>query len=552
MNKIFILVKVLLKNGGGNEGKKKSKIPGMLLNIFVTIILILSIGLPLGGLIASMYDAFAKIEQQGIVLNLGFSMVSLIVFIFGILYVLTTFYFAKDVETLLPLPIKAEEILSAKFITVLIYEYLTELVVLAPVILVYGIKSSAGVVYWLISILVFLLLPILPLVLASILNMVIMRFTNLGKHKDAFRTIGGILAVFSGIGINLLVQKGSSSSMSEEKLVELIYQGNNSMINILRDMFPTAKLATLSLISDSFSKAILNLVLFIGVTLAAVIIFMILAKLLYFKGVMGVSESFAKRKQLKSQELDKRIVQNSKIKAYTLKELKLLFRTPAFLVNCVIVNFIWPIFLVFYMFMDGNKLSVITQYTQNINDKNLLGLIVGIAFSIMLFINGTGVVACTSISREGEAMFINKYIPMSYREQIFGKVISAIIINMISIVIFTVMLAALKLPFVLVTSIFIVAILTNVISSMLGVIIDMNRPKLNWDNEQKAVKQNFNSLISTVITIIIAGLNAFIFIKLHPTLLIGFIGLAIVSLLIIATLIYYIEHKGQQVYGKIE
>ncbi|MBU3193263.1 putative ABC transporter permease subunit [Clostridium algidicarnis] len=552
MSKIFILIKVLFKNGSGSEGKRKSKFPSMILNIFLGLILVMSIGVPIGTFTAAIYKDFAVMGQEGIILSLAFSMVSFIIFIFGIIYVLTTFYFSKDIEALLPLPLKADEILSAKFITVLIYEYLTELIVLLPVIIGYGVKANTGISYWMISIIIFLLLPVMPLVLASILNMVIMRFTNLGKHKDAFRVVGGILAIFSGLGVNLLVQKASSSNMGEQNLLEVFAKGNNSMMNLLGGMFPTSKLAALALVSTSVNKGIMNLLLFILITVISFGVFMILARILYFKGVMGSSESFSKRKELKSKEFDKITSENSKIKSYVIKELRVVFRTPAFLLNCVVGTIVFPIFMIIYGFMDPNNIQMLTKITGEVKDPKLIGIIFGVAFSVILFISGSNAMASTSISREGELMFINKYIPITYREQIFSKIISSVIVNMISIILITAMIIILKLPLSLIISIFIISILGSVFTSTLGVVIDINRPKLNWDNEQKAVKQNINSFISFVISILIGGLNIYLFFKLKPTLLIGFISLVVVIVLIIALLIYYINGKGQEVYGRIE
>ncbi len=363
MSKIFILIKVLFKNGSGSEGKRKSKFPSMILNIFLGLILVMSIGVPIGTFTAAIYKDFAVMGQEGIILSLAFSMVSFIIFIFGIIYVLTTFYFSKDIEALLPLPLKADEILSAKFITVLIYEYLTELIVLLPVIIGYGVKANTGISYWMISIIIFFLLPVMPLVLASILNMVIMRFTNLGKHKDAFRVVGGILAIFSGLGVNLLVQKASSSNMGEQNLLEVFAKGNNSMMNLLGGMFPTSKLAALALVSTSVNKGIMNLLLFILITVISFGVFMILARILYFKGVMGSSESFSKRKELKSKEFDKITSENSKIKSYVIKELRVVFRTPAFLLNCVVGTIVFPIFMIIYGFMDPNNIQMLTKIT---------------------------------------------------------------------------------------------------------------------------------------------------------------------------------------------
>ena len=74
----------------------------------------------------------------------------------------------------------------AKFLTVVVYEYLTELIMLFPILMVYGVKNGEGIGFYLMSAVVFLLVPVVPLIMASIIVMIIMRFTNIGRHKDLF------------------------------------------------------------------------------------------------------------------------------------------------------------------------------------------------------------------------------------------------------------------------------------------------------------------------------------------------------------------------------
>lgn len=553
MNKIYILVKMLLKNGGGETNKKKGKMPSWISKILLTLIFVFCISLPLGGFISELYEALVQFNQQGLLISLGFSISTVIIFVFGILYVLTTFYFAKDIEMLLPLPLKSYEILTAKFITVLVYEYLTELLFLLPLLVVYGVKSSLGATYWALAVLVFLILPILPLALASILNMVIMRFTNLGKHKDAFRTIGGIFAMLIGIGINLLVQRSSNSAVTQEEMMSMLAEGNNSLVRVINSVFPTAKLGTYSLIGVSSKEMAFNIALFILVSMVSIAIFMVVAQKLYFKGVVGVSESFAKRKKLDRKEIEKSTTESSKLKAYTLKEIKVLLRTPAFLVNCVVGNFIWPIFLVFTMFMNNRQANSMNYVGSFLANQEIWGMVLGISFGIVLFIGGSNVIASTAISREGQSMYINKYIPMSYKEQIFAKLISAIVINMSSIVfLILIIIFAMKVPVVMAILIFVAALLANIISSGIGIIIDINRPKLNWDNEQKAVKQNMNAFISSIISLLMGGLSIFFFAMVKPSLIIAILAIVGAFLLIGGILLVYINTRGQKAYSKIE
>ncbi|WP_055665316.1 putative ABC transporter permease subunit [Desnuesiella massiliensis] len=554
MSKIISLVKVFLKNGGESlGGKKGKKFAGFAMIIFLAAIFILSLGVPLGLFISEAYDMLAMMQQQGVILGFGMVMVSLVVFVFGILYVLTTFYFAKDIESLLPLPLKSHEILTGKFIAVLVYEYLTELVVLAPIIIVYGAKSSAGALYYIYSIIVFLLLPVLPLVVAAIINMVIMRFTNLGKHKDAFRVVGGLLAMFSGIGINIMMQRVGRNMTNEQELMKLLSSGDNSLIGIVSNMFPSSKFSAFALASSDLGKASLNLLIFLAITAAAFIIFMIVGNILYFKGVIGMSESFARRKKLGEQELDKSTVQNSAIKTYILKELRVLFRTPAYLINCVIINFLWPIFFLIPLLAERDLLPKILSFSSKIYNNDTAGIVICIAFAIMIFISSSNSITSTAISREGQNIFVSKYIPMRYRDQIFAKVMAGFLISIASATLFILLLSIVtKAPIMMALVLFIVSALAILFTSLLGIIVDLRKPKLNWDDENKAVKQNFNSFIAMMLCMAIAGGTVYLTIKFKPTLWMAFGVIALVGVLLNSILVYFVSTKGEKMYKRIQ
>jgi len=59
-------------------------------------------------------------------------------------------------------------------------------------------------------------------------------------------------------------------------------------------------------------------------------------------------------------------------------------------------------------------------------------------------------------------------------------------------------------------------------------LIDLYFPKLIWDNEQKAVKQNLNTFVTMVICILFSGLAAFMVIKLNLQLISSIFFISIV------------------------
>jgi ABC-2 type transport system permease protein len=89
-------------------------------------------------------------------------------------------------------------------------------------------------------------------------------------------------------------------------------------------------------------------------------------------------------------------------------------------------------------------------------------------------------------------------------------------------------------------------------SAFAGILIDLNFPKLIWDNEQKAVKQNFNVVLNMLLSVVVVGIPIFIIIALHFTLWITF--LTLISVFVILDLLLYniLSTVGVRLFEKIE
>ena len=553
MSKFIALTKVLLKSGTGSSDNKKNKkqIKGILLGI-ILVIAFTPMAIGFGKFVSFAYDGLHAMGQEAVILGFALSIVSVVIFFFGIFYAMNIFYFSMDVENLLPLPFKPWHIMGAKFAVVLIYEYLTEIIFFAPTLIAYGIKSSGGVLYYTYGVIIFLLLPIVPLVIASVINMVIMRFTNIAKNKDRFRLVGGLIAMFFGIGLNIYIQR-FTQEISQSQITEMFAKGNNSLVNLVTKIFPSTKIAVNSLINTTNLQGFINLILFIVITVAALMIFIILGQALYFKGVMGVSETASKRKALTSNELIKNTTQKSSLKVYVLKELKILFRTPIYFMNCVLMNFLWPVFLLIPIFAQKGGDTQLKQLIEILKDGKSTGIVLGSFFAFMVFASCSNAISTTAISREGKNLFILKYVPMKYKDQLMAKVLSAVVLGIAGMLMVSVLgIILIKLPLDLAILMLIVGTVGILFTSFVGIFIDLNFPKLQWDTEQKAVKQNLNVLISMIICIALGGLTVFVVIKFNLSKWAVFALIVGLYSSLNVVLYYLLGTKGVSMLRKIE
>lgn len=536
-----------MKNGFSFPKEKSKKIKQILL----FVVLALSLLPMVYGIITfltSTYDGLATVGEEGVLLSLGIAVSAFVIFFFGLFYTMNTFYFSDDVENLLPLPIKSSHILGAKFIIVTIFEYLTACLIFLPILIVYGVKSGGGIFYYFYALLIFLALPVIPIVLDSVIVMIIMRFTNLAKNKDAFRTISAVIAIILGVGVSTMSQRFVLNQGTGQTQL-----GNNSMVAITSNIFPASKLGALGLINHGSLSGLVYTGLFIILSLLGFYLFLLLGNKLYFKGVTGVSVSSSSKKQISSEELSRKSIRSTVIKSYVLKELRILFRTPAFFINCILMNFIWPIILLIPIFTQPKSMNGIGAMVGLLQKEGISGMVFVAFFGAMLFVSSSNGIAATSISREGENVFFNKYIPVSYKTQIMAKVIAGVIMGIVGMLsISIVAVIVLKLPLSLMALICVTSFLAILFSNFVGIIIDLFNPKLHWDNEQKAIKQNLNLLLSMVICVAFGGLTIFAVIKLNLNLIQVVVSLVAVYGLLDSLLYLFLKKIGSKIFSKIE
>ena len=521
MKNIILLFLAMIKGNGlgqlasdrsANSKKRKIKSAG-------SVIMLALAGIYMGGIgviyVVQGHKLLSSLGLQTLIPGITVSLLAFLSFFFGLFYAMSIFYFSSDTEKLLPLPVTPGQMIMSKFFVTLVYEYLIILVLLAPAMITYGISEKTNLMYYIYMFITLILLPVMPLVLACIVIMIIMRFAPVVRNKDIFTLVASIFAILTGFGIGFGMQRIFSGS-DTGNLENLLAESAVSITKISSSVFPVTYFANYSLVKPYGLDSMLMISVFIAITFISFFILYLFGNILYLKGVLSINASGSKGKKLSEKEFSNSIHSANVFITYLKKELKLLFRTPIFFMNNVLMNFLMPvIILVPILFNSGSdgfsiadmRILIATEFLNPGTGNSKILLLV--FFAIITFICGTNGITESAISREGKSAYFMKIIPMSYTKQIWVKITSGLILSTIAslLMLVTLSLIILPPPSLLFAAIAVIpgAVLFPNVS---GILFDLYNPKIKWDNEQKAVKQNMNVLygilLSTLLIVMVS------------------------------------------------
>lgn len=533
MKKLIKLTRVLFKNTSLIVVSK-----GKWINRLLTLLLVfagVSIMASFFALSNELFDQMAFYQQEGLLISYGVVGLSVMVFFFGIFYVLAMFYYSKDIELLLHMPFSPYQIIGSKLILVIVYEYIVTFVVFLPVMIAFGVNSEATLLYYVIGIVSMLLLPIIPLVIGGLFVMVIMRFTNIGKRKELMTFVGSILVLVVALGFNVGMQAFVGNT-DEGEMVELLIQGNNSLAGMAAKLFPGASFAVNGMVHYDTVNGLMQFGLFVAMVVAFVAVFLIVGQKLYFKGVIGIAEAGAKRIEMDDKAWKKHRESKSVLSSFVVREFRMLMRSPTYFLNCVLISLIFPILFVVMFLIAPDSDPEITMLIDTLTSEKNEALKLAIFFAGGILFGSMNGITSTGVSREGSSAFVMKYIPVPMKTQVLSKVITGIIVAAVGMIMFGVGCAYIGLDLKIVIVGLIMSFNGIVFTMLLGMIIDLIRPKLVWDNEQQAVKQNLNMIINMLLGAAI-GIG---FVYLVITLEFSVLIIALITLPVFAIINYVI------------
>ncbi len=443
-------------------------------------------------LMQDTYAAAESIEQAGVVIASTLVLTAVLVLFFSVIFVMSVFYFSRDIVMLISLPLLPYEILGAKFSVVLIYNYLITLPFCLPAVYLYGSNTGAGLFYWVSALIIFLFIPVIPLAFVSAFILLLMRFTNFSKNRDAMRMVGLIILLLVFISFSYYVT--GIPAGQEAEFFESILMDEEGLISYTARVYPPALFATRALTAEA-AKAALSLFYYLAMCFSGMLLMFFLGQRLYYEGFIGGSE-VSKGKTLNQERLENKIgVSGSPVWAIARREIIYLIRTPIYLFNSLLLAAVLPLAF-FVPVIAGGSMEQILDLLMVMDLRLLQILGVGGFMAVLtLFIPA----ASSSFSREGRMFWLSQVIPVPYHKQINGKILYSCLLSftVIPVVAF---IAVYFLP--LNYGELVLAVLAGIVLSFpvitISLFIDLIRPYLNWDSPSKAIKQNINVLLSMI------------------------------------------------------
>lgn len=503
MKNTVILVKnqvINLLNIGNGEKNKKETLIYTSLSLFSVFMLV------------CLYNFFSikSIIEIGLykyAVSYGVSISFFFVVLATIFRSNSIFFYNKDFEMLSSFPVKKSEIIASKFFLLYLIDLIICESVLLPDVILLLLKQYISIELFLIFLVASIIIPIIPMCVASGLAILIEMLGSLCKRKNIVNITLSFL-LFMGYFIVILINREAKYS-ALEKIIE------NKLIKI----FPFAKLFY---IGESLQ---IRLVIFLFISVAIFSLYFTFSMKNYDKIHLFLNRSFQGKR-----DANLTIKIKTPFRALFEKELRRYLGSSSYVINTslgiMILCFVSCGCIIFGISNIENLLGIsslepiLTQYGS-------------------LFITSFLIMSCTtssSISLEGNNLWILQSSPVSTRKIINSKIAVNVLIHFVGYVLAVMMiLLKTKLNLLQMSFVLIVPICYSLFISVVGLYLNMRYMKLKWNDEISVVKHSTAAILTNLIAILMIAVPVIMMIFLHLSYQ--------VTMLIICTLMLIVCQK---------
>lgn len=504
MNKLLLLTRILRKVGSGQDNESEKKYAGdarLVLSVLFGVAL--AVGLYFaGGWFAGLTDFFGGV---GAIFRLLFFVISVAVFFLSILDLVGTLYMSTDLPAILSLPFTPDQVVIARILNTSRATVLLGSAAILPFGVGFGLKSSVSPMYWVGLILGNLCIPLCAVLLAAALIILVMALFRFFRSRDTVKIIGALFALAIAILFSVVINTNKVDGEQAKEAVNSVIGTFSSLSRVIPSIPLTGDLM------EGGSPLLIPAIP--AITVGFALIFILISKKLYLRGALAMQDTSAGHGKLKEGGLSRASEKKSVREAYIRRELRTIFRTPAYLTNGWLMVFLWPV-LMLIGFIGGADTG--NMFSTLLSDQATESTLVGPCMALgMLAAVAPSCLSCLSVSvlnREGRSFYYMKMLPVPYAVQLRAKrdavvrivavgsvgyvtllMIAGIITGFVSVplALYTLVLAAATL-----------AVITNV-----QVLHGLKRPNLNWESETTVAKSNtFNIILFFVLFIVLFAL----------------------------------------------
>jgi ABC-2 type transport system permease protein len=320
-----------------------------------------------------------------------------------------------------------------------------------------------------------------------------MRAVNISRKKDLMILVGSLILICAGMGLQFFINRSVAAKVDYRAMTGF-FTSPDSLLTRIGAGFPPAIWATKALAGAFGGEGMINLGLYVGVSLLLFAGMLLAAQTLFYRGLIGIGEISGRRKALSRSEMSRRIEGGRHpVKAVLAREWRIMNRTPIFLLNGVLTVIVIPLVFLLMARVGTGDATVFLQALAT--GTGFTGVLGSAAFLIVSgCLNGT---ASSTFSREGGQFWMSQVLPIAPRDQVIAKFIHSYGVAVLGFAAGTaVLVLGLGLKAGPLAVAWLLALVAGVALTAVGMIIDLARPLLDWTNPQKAIKQNLNVLFA--------------------------------------------------------
>lgn len=481
MKKLFSLIRACMSSDMALfKIKGKNKKSNIILPLFIGAYLAFMIWSGAN----SFFERLAPMNIAYILLPIAICGISLMTFIEGIYKSGPIMFNCKDDQLLLSLPLKRRTVLFVRVLKFYIFELMFNSLFLIPVMIAYIRWGNVNWTYYLTCIVMLFTLPIIPIVASCFIGAITSGLSSKFKYKNAIQIV---LSMAILVGVFYV-------SFRMENVFEYVLANVNTINDfIMKRYYPAGVFA--NLVTNFQIK---DLLIFVGINIALAMVSILVLGKFYFKINSRLKNIKTSSNKAKLKDLKYRA--NSPMRALMKKELGTFFKIPVFIVNAGFGLVLFIILVIMLILkLDGALASIADEETGLGLAKELitnnLSLII---FALVTFTAVMTSITCSMISLEGKNISILKSLPVKTKTILMSKVYTALLITVPVLILGDIALfikfrTNILEAFLLV----LLSILMPLANDILGTIINLKYPKLDWDNPAEAIKQSTSSFIAT-------------------------------------------------------
>jgi ABC-2 type transport system permease protein len=272
--------------------------------------------------------------------------------------------------------------------------------------------------------------------------------------------------------------------------------------------------------------SVTNTIYFIGVNFLFVLLLYFTAKYFFKKALLTFVEGERNRGDIYYQK------KNRGVQLFK-RHIMIIVKEPTFLLNALL-SMVVPLIIYVVMSFSG-------QFSLDLLRSEQVKPFIGLIYSgIIIFPAIVSNISSTAITREGQAFWQTKVLPISSQMNMRYRILTTLVINLTGTLLLGIIgyiLLPVNLQMVLIGALF--AVSTNLFLAVIDFTINVYRPLLNWSHPTAAVKNNMNVTMALGIRLVI-GLILFGIYKIAGPWMTNY-SLVLVVLSIIFLVLYLVN-----------